>query len=195
MSHEVVTRNAPVEPAPGDLQLVLEATAGDFDAFEQLVGRYQTFVRATVARTQVERDVLSSTDDLTQLVWEKAWKGLSGFRHESAFSTWLYSIVKTTVSNARRSHGRRPQTGPFATDEYDSDVVGDAADGIPVWLALDALDDLERCALLNRELHGLTWEENVDTCSMLLGQHLSLWDVREAHRRAKVRLRHELGDQ
>ena len=195
MSDVVVTRNAPVEPAPGDLQLALEAAAGDRDAFEQLVERYRTFVRATVARAQVERDVLSSTDDLAQLVWEKAWKGLPGFRHESAFSTWLYSIATTTVLNARRSHGRRPQTEAFATDEYDDDVFGDAAEDVAVWLALDALDDLERCVFLNKELHGLTWEENADTSSTLLGQHLSVWDVREAHRRASARLRHELGDQ
>ena len=194
MSHEVVTRNAPVGAEPSDLQLALEAAAGDLAAFEQLVDRWQSFVRAVVVRMQVERDVLGSTDDLAQLVWMKVWRGLPGFRHESAFSTWLHRIAATTVLNARRSRGRRPQTEALDVETFEVEPADDEAD-VVVRLAIDALPALDRCVFLNKELHGLTWEENADASATALDQHVSVWDVREAHRRAVGRLRRELGDQ
>jgi len=56
----------------------------------------------------VRRMVLSheDADDLTQVVFIKAWKGLDGFRAESKLSTWLYRIAHNECISFLRSNKR-----------------------------------------------------------------------------------------
>jgi RNA polymerase sigma-70 factor (ECF subfamily) len=52
----------------------------------------------------IRRMVLSheDADDLTQMVFIKAWKGLDGFRGDSKLSTWLFGIAMNMVRNYMR---------------------------------------------------------------------------------------------
>jgi len=56
----------------------------------------------------VRRMVISheDADDLTQVVFIKAWKGLDGFRGESKLSTWLYRIAHNECISFLRSSKR-----------------------------------------------------------------------------------------
>src|SRR5690349_4907029 len=73
-----------------DRVLVQAAQAGDLDAFETLVRRYQAPVYRIALRL-----LHSSADaeDVTQDTFIRAWRSLPRFRGESAFPTWLYRIV------------------------------------------------------------------------------------------------------
>lgn len=71
-------------------QLVAKAKAGDFDAFTQLVEKYQQRVLSLAKRmTGNEHDA----EDILQETMLKAIDKLDQFRGDSSFGTWIYSIA------------------------------------------------------------------------------------------------------
>lgn len=58
----------------------------------------------------------SLAEELTQDVFVRAWRKLSSFRGDSAFSSWLYPIAVNTALSERRSRVRRTSR-VFATDD------------------------------------------------------------------------------
>jgi RNA polymerase sigma-70 factor (ECF subfamily) len=41
----------------------------------------------------------ADADDIAQAVWIKVWNKLDGFKHESAFSTWLFRVAYNETLN------------------------------------------------------------------------------------------------
>jgi RNA polymerase sigma-70 factor (ECF subfamily) len=85
--------------------LVRRASAGDMQAFERLyrdnVGRVHGAILRLVGMDRAR------AEELTQEAFVRAWQKLSSFRHESAFSTWLYRLgVNTALMDLR---GRREE--------------------------------------------------------------------------------------
>ncbi len=95
------------------MELVERARAGDDRAFEALyrahVGRVHALCLRLVGETQ-------AAQELTQDVFVRAWEGLSSFRGESAFSSWLHRLAMNVFLGQRRSSGRRERR-VFPTDE------------------------------------------------------------------------------
>ena len=90
-------------PAMSD-ELVARAREGDRAAFEALyrenVGRvYALCMRLTADRGRAE--------ELTQDTFVQAWRGLSTFRGESAFASWLHRIAVNASLGEHRSTKRR----------------------------------------------------------------------------------------
>jgi len=83
-----------------DMELVRLAQVGDERAFQALVVKYQRRIARHVARY-----VRSAADveDVVQETFIKAYRGLSAFRGESAFYSWLYRIA----TNAALNHLKR----------------------------------------------------------------------------------------
>ena len=50
----------------------------------------------------------SLADDVTQEVFLRAFRGLSGFRGKSKFSTWLYRVAMNTTRSFLARSGRSP---------------------------------------------------------------------------------------
>src|SRR4051812_32103880 len=86
--------------------LVRRASAGDMQAFERLyranVGRVHGAILRLVGMDRAR------AEELTQEAFVRAWQKLSSFRHESAFSTWLYRLGVNTALMELRS--RREET-------------------------------------------------------------------------------------
>lgn len=83
-----------------DLQLVQQLQAGNQNAFEQLVLKYQK--RIYNLAYKMIRDT-EEAKDLAQDIFVKAYRGLKKFKAESSFYTWLYQIALNACINYTRS--------------------------------------------------------------------------------------------
>lgn len=108
--------------ADEDLELVRRFQSGDSSAFEPLVNKYQQKIYdIAYYHTHNAEDAY----DLSQEVFERAFKSLSGFKKKSSLYTWLYRIAV----NACIDYGRkktRLQTIPIEewADSHESFSTG-----------------------------------------------------------------------
>jgi len=84
--------------------LVRQAQQGDEGAFERLYRWHVNRVYALCLRLCC--DVVQA-QELTQDAFVRAWERLDSFRHESAFSSWLYRLTVNVALGDRRSRQRR----------------------------------------------------------------------------------------
>lgn len=108
-----------------DLALVAEAKAGSYEAFEELVSRYENKIyRLGVNITGNSEDA----EDVLQEAFLKAFQHLGEFRADSRFYTWLVRIaVNEALMKLRKIRSGR--TVPL------EDEVGEDGDPIPRELA------------------------------------------------------------
>jgi RNA polymerase sigma-70 factor (TIGR02960 family) len=84
------------------------ATAGDQDAFRELVEPYGSELRVHCYR------ILGSIQDAEDALQETllaAWRGLAGFERRASVRTWLYSVATNRALNMLRAAKRRPEVG------------------------------------------------------------------------------------
>ena len=91
--------------APGaadtEASLIARAQAGDVGAFERLSGAYADRLFMLLLRLLGDR---SEAEDVAQEVMLRAWQGITRFRGQSSYFTWLYRIA---VNEANRALERR----------------------------------------------------------------------------------------
>jgi len=73
-----------------DEQLVEAFQDGDASAFDQLVSRWDRKIQGAIYRMVGSGE---ESRDLCQEAFLKAYRGLSGFKREARFSSWLYQIA------------------------------------------------------------------------------------------------------
>lgn len=168
-----------------------DVLAGDPASFQILVRANQDAVLSlcvSVLRSQAE------AEDAAQEIFLKAFHRLRSFRHDAAFSTWLYRIAYNHCLDLRRqAHRRREQSWEAQVEQQ-----GDAAHPFdempdPVLAAIDprlqqALDRLPpdyRLILILREVQELSYD---DIASVL---HTSLDGVKARLKRARAALQEE----
>ena len=92
--------------ASADVAIVKRVQAGDVNAYNLLVIRYQHRVRQVIARLTGDSP---DTGDIAQEAFLKAYRAIGSFRGDSSFYTWLYRIVinavKSHLESNRRSRG------------------------------------------------------------------------------------------
>jgi RNA polymerase sigma factor (sigma-70 family) len=76
-----------------DTEIIVRVLNGDQSAFALLVARYQNYVFTLVLRFNQNRD---DAEEIAQDVFVKAYRSLADFRGDSKFSTWLFTITRTT---------------------------------------------------------------------------------------------------
>jgi len=76
-----------------DTELISKILQGEQALFAQLVGRYRNYVFTLVLRFTDNRE---DAEELSQDIFVKAYRSLADFRGESKFSTWLFTIVRTS---------------------------------------------------------------------------------------------------
>jgi RNA polymerase sigma-70 factor (ECF subfamily) len=84
--------------------LVARARSGDETAFAQLYRTHVGRVYAVCLRMVADR---AAAEALTQDVFVRAWRGLAGFRGDSALGTWLHRLAVNEVLMAQRAERRR----------------------------------------------------------------------------------------
>lgn len=175
-----------------DQTLVARVQRGEKGAFDLLVRKYQHKVAKLISRYVSNR---AEVEDITQEVFIKAFRGLPGFRGESAFYTWLYRIAVNTAKNYLESQGRRPPGAGIdiesaevldsmeslrdvATPERDM-LTGEIADTVN--RAITALPPDLRTAITLRDLDGLSYEEIAQVMDCPIGTVRSrIFRAREA---------------
>lgn len=92
-------------------------------------------------------------EDLRQDVLVNVWRGLAGFRNESALPTWIYRItLNTCVSTLRRNAMRQCQTldGTLAASRTDEDdtAYADADNVRTLYRLIKSLNPIDRGILM-----------------------------------------------
>jgi RNA polymerase sigma-70 factor (ECF subfamily) len=150
----------------GDAELVTRARRGDEAAFEQLVLRHQRYVFNLAYRVLGD---YAEAEDMTQEAFVRVWRGLSGFRGQAQFTTWLYRIVHNLCLN--RLPGLRRELLQIEPLE---EVLADP-DPSPT----DLFDTRERLAFLRAQLERLPEKYRLVLTLRYL-QHLSYAEVAAA---------------
>lgn len=164
--------------SPDDKELVQQSVAGDLQAFEQLVCRYQDRLTHSLEHALGSRE---DALDAAQQAFISAWRNLSGFRQDSAFYSWLYRIAMNAAISARRR--QRISTTPI--DRPDSGTRVPAEDQRPdtdpaYQLETQERVQLVRSELLNvpeefrqplvlKEIDGLSYEQIADVLGIPVG--------------------------
>ncbi len=175
-----------------DQQLVDQVMAGNKNAFNLLVMRYQHRVAALIARfVQDPREV----EDVAQEAFLKAYRALPLFRGDSAFYTWLYRIAVNTAKNYLVARSRRPPAQDLEIDEVEPTETGsvlreiESPEGslstselkVAIEAALDSLPEELKTAFILREFSGLSYEDIADVMDCPVGTVRSrIFRAREA---------------
>ena len=151
-----------------DAELVRLAQAGDAPAFEMLVVKYQRRIARHIAR-YVRR--ASDVEDLVQDTFIRAYRGLTAFRGDSAFYSWLYRIASNVATTALKREsldvaaGNLPEERaepfePGVSDGNDPErhmMAGQIADAVQ--RALARLQPDLATALMLYEVEGKSYPE------------------------------------
>jgi RNA polymerase sigma-70 factor, ECF subfamily len=76
-----------------DTEIIKRILQGEQALFAHLVQRYQQYVFTLVFRFTDNRE---DAEEISQNIFVKAYRSLADFRGDSKFSTWLYTIVRTS---------------------------------------------------------------------------------------------------
>jgi RNA polymerase sigma-70 factor, ECF subfamily len=127
---------------------------------------------------------------------EQLWKSIGTFRGESAFRTWMYTLVMRSVSNHRRD-GFRRRGRPLLTGEV-SKVVEEIRSTTPLYQRTEIKDSIarlretlepdEQILLFLRIDQGLAWNEIAAVLSED-GEPVEPAALRKRFERTKARLK------
>lgn len=152
-----------------DQLLVAQVLAGNKNAFDLLVKKYQQKVVSLVGRYVGD---FHESQDVAQEVFIKAYRALPNFRQESAFYTWLYRIAINTAKNHIVARARRVRGSDFEIDDPEQYVepqlqdvatperllMADQIEQVIYSSVANMSEDL-RAAITFREFDGLSYEE------------------------------------
>ena len=187
-----------------DARLMTAVGEGDASAFEELMTRNQSKVHSLLVHFVGDRTL---AEDLTQEVFLKVYQARKTYQPTAKFTTWLYRIVHNLALNALRSKKRRPEllfggsvaaggsdaSGSFAMEnnilaksgfmpsrQYDKKEVQEM-----IHLAMEALGERQRAALLYHRFEGMNYEQIAEVMglttkavkSLLCRARLNLRDI------------------
>src|SRR3954469_5165937 len=151
-------------PASGeeqkDLELIARWKGGDERAATELVQRHAT----ALARFAVSSGERNDVDELVQDTFVRAFASLDGFRGDSSFRTWLFTIERRLLLDRRRSEKRRRDRTEI--QESDSATEYDALDAVVadetqrrLQDAVGRLSPTQREVFALRVAEGLSYKE------------------------------------
>ncbi len=172
---------------PEESALIAQLKAGSEEAFAWLIATYHQPLYSLISRTIPAG---SDAADITQEVFVKIYRGISGFHGDASLRTWIYRIALHEASNQRRwwSRHRRQEV----TIEAET---GDSNDGQPLCIKDTLIDEHEspfelaaqseirervetalreipepfRATVVLRDLEGFAYEEIAEILNVNLG--------------------------
>jgi RNA polymerase sigma-70 factor (ECF subfamily) len=181
-----------------DAVLIARSKQGDRQAFDQLVTRYSAQIYNFAYRMTNNRD---DAEDIYQEAFLHAFRGIGSFRADSAFSTWLYRIVRNVYLDEMKRRRARPyasleeniqtEDGSIARDVQDDAPTPEEAVQInerrrAVHRAISQLPETQREILILYEMNQHSYEE----IATILG--INVGTVKSRLNRARRSLRDRL---
>ena len=102
-----------------EAKLIKQVVDGDNEAFALLVKAYEDKVYNLCLRMCGDRE---EARDLAQEAFIKAWRGLRFYKHEAAFSTWLYRLTGNVCIDYLRRKKRRAAVSLTSSDEEETQL-------------------------------------------------------------------------
>jgi RNA polymerase sigma-70 factor (ECF subfamily) len=166
-------------------------------AFDDIVGAHQDRVYAFCARMLSDRE---EALDAAQEVFLSAWRNLSGFRGDSALSTWLLRIAANRCLNRIRQRksvaareepwpdgdagGDKPEFQPPSPESNRPDRLAENREtGELLSRALGRIDPDSRWLVILSDVEGFSYEELADMAGLPVGT------VKSRLHRARMALR------
>ncbi len=169
-----------------DKQLIKSACNGDAQAFEVLVNRhYETMFKMAFKWCANRQDA----EDITQEACVKLARGLNSFRHDSAFTTWLYRLTINAGKDWYKKQNRHP-SNPDALETVQANSKSeDALYAQQVLSAVHQLPEGEKEALILVMSQGLSHKE----AAKVLGIKESTvsWRIHEARKKLNAQFKEE----
>jgi RNA polymerase sigma-70 factor, ECF subfamily len=137
-------------------------------AFRELVRRYQGRVLGVCVRAAATPE---EGRDLAQEAFVALWQAAPRYRPSGSFPAFLFTIVRNQLRSAARRRGRlaravrAPETAPDPAGAEPLERLLAAEDERRLRLALAALDEVHRQAILLRFSGGLPYEEIAGLCA------------------------------
>ena len=159
-----------------DLELAAQVCLGNSRAFEQIVRRHQTRIRAFCRHMLADQAL---AEDAAQEVFVRAWRSIKSFTPKPSLSAWLFRIARNQciyqLRRRRSSDSVSLETGS-GLGAADSTAALPAADLRPppaetrefLVKLLQSLSQTHREVILLREMQGLSYEEIAESleCSI-----------------------------
>ncbi|MBD2839357.1 RNA polymerase sigma factor [Pseudomonas sp. JM0905a] len=187
---------------PADADLLPRLLAGEQGAFRELIGAYQSAMRAVAYAIVGQR----YADEVVQDAWLAVVRNLDGFQQRSSLKTWLLTIVANAARSRLKQNRREVLLDDLPAPHGTVDDARFAEDGhwaarVPAWhedspealltedelrecleKTLLSLSEMQRGVVLLRERQGLELEE---ICNLL---EISLSNVRVLLHRGRLKL-------
>jgi len=188
-----IIKEPAITPSADDHILVKRVQAGNREAFDELVKRYYGAVYNLAAHSIQNGE---EREDVIQEIFLKAYRSISGFRFQAAFSTWLYSIAKNMLIDiSRKKHPLQVSIEKEAGGIRIGDTLSDSRDDpekrlmennaeISLRKALMNLEENHKQILILREMEGLSYME----LSKALGINIGTVKSRLARAREELRI-------
>lgn len=186
-----------------DETLAVRAAAGDDQAFEALVVRYQGRVYRLACRLTSETDA----PDVLQDTFLQVYRHLATFRGDAQFGTWLYRIATNAALMLRRARARRPaepldrflphfdECGVFADTPAELQVAAHAEELLDRQLLVEkAREVIARLPELYRDPFVLRDLEELSTAEVAQVLGIEPAAVRQRVHRARLMLRGYLNE-
>ena len=162
-----------------NIRLMLAVQKDDASAFEELMFRFQGRVQSLLRHLIGNREL---AEDLTQDVFLRVFRARKSYQPDAKFTTWLFTIANNVALNQLRSQRRKPEIqfggeGSDSVSEFVSNPAETMMEGselMParqldrselcemVRLAVEALNERQRMAVLLNRFEGMSYAEIAD---------------------------------
>ena len=161
-----------------DLGLVKRVKAGDYQAFDLLVLKYQSRLISTAFKFVKD---LQIAEDLVQDSFIKSFKSIGSFREDSSFYTWIYRITVNTSKNYLVSKKRKDELLQTDISKEENHVIEPIDKDTPedffyanqlhkiIIESLNRLGEDTKTALTLREFDGLSYEQIAEVVNCPVG--------------------------
>jgi len=170
-----------------EADLITQLKAGSEEAFAWLVATFHQPVYSLIARTLPAQ---ADAADITQEVFVKIYRGISGFHGDASLRTWIYRIALHEASNQRRWWSRHcrhevtieAETGESSegqplcirdtlVDEHESpfEMAAQSELRSHVEAELQQVSDPFRTVVILRDIEGLSYEEIAEILGVNMG--------------------------